>query len=509
MMSNTIKIYCENTQGSLFVNAGTTLLQLSEMVAPRTQHEAPVIAGYVNNRLKELDFKIYAPLTVRFIDATHFEGIRVYQRTLFFVLDKAIRDLFPQWVLHIKHAVGKGFYCEIEGRSEISEIELAQITERMKTLIAQNIPIVRERIRCEEALELCHKLHAEDKAELLHTRPHLYVSIYNMADLVGYFYGTLAISTGYVDRFTLHKYYQGFRIATPKRSNPEQIEEMVPQDKMFEVFNEYTERVEIMDVATTGALNAKILKGEGGALIRMAEALQEKSVGQIADQIFTQHTHGGARIIMISGPSSSGKTTFSKRLGVQLSILGMHPVLISLDDYFVNRAHTPRDENGEYDFEALEAVDIPTFNNDLNRLLQGEEVDMPRYNFITGEREYNNHLLKMDERSMLVVEGIHGLNPNLTPMIEPQMKFKIYVSALTTIAMDNLNRISTTDNRLLRRITRDYRTRGNNATSTLQRWESVRRGEDRHIFPNQEQADVMFNSSLFYELSVLKNFVQP
>ena len=278
---------------------------------------------------------------------------------------------------------------------------------------------------------------------------------------------------------------------------------------MFEVFNEYNRWVEIIGVANIGALNEKILDHKGGNLLRIAESLHEKSVGYIADRIAERHKQGKAKIVLISGPSSSGKTTFAKRLGIQLSIWGLDPVLISLDDYFIDREKTPRDENGEYDFEALEAIDVPMFNDHLNRLIHGEEIDMPRYNFISGKREFLGRKLKMKNNSVLVIEGIHGLNPKLTPQIEADMKFKIYVSALTSISIDNLNRVATTDNRLIRRIVRDYRTRGNNATDTLRRWESVRRGEDKHIFPNQEQADMIFNSSLFYELAVLKDYVRP
>lgn len=509
MITETVKIYCENTNSHLFVQQGTSLMQVAEMLSIPTHPYAPLLACYVNNRLRELNFKIYTPLTLRFIDITHFEGMRVYQRTLFFILYKAVHDLYPERILHIKHAVAKGFYCEIEGMEDISDEELGRVRNRMQDIINQNIPIVRNRITFDEAIEILKKNRLDDKLSLLETRPHLYVSIYNMADVVGYFYGVLVISTGYIHMFDIHKYYKGFRIATPQRTDPSHIEEEVPQNKMFEVFNEYNRWVEIIGVANIGALNEKILDHKGGNLLRIAESLHEKSVGYIADRIAERHKQGKAKIVLISGPSSSGKTTFAKRLGIQLSIWGLDPVLISLDDYFIDREKTPRDENGEYDFEALEAIDVPMFNDHLNRLIHGEEIDMPRYNFISGKREFLGRKLKMKNNSVLVIEGIHGLNPKLTPQIEADMKFKIYVSALTSISIDNLNRVATTDNRLIRRIVRDYRTRGNNATDTLRRWESVRRGEDKHIFPNQEQADMIFNSSLFYELAVLKDYVRP
>lgn len=508
-MNDTVRIVCENTGRSLFVNRGTSLLQIAEILSLGEREDRPFLAAYVNNRLKELDFAVYSPVSIRYVDITHFEGMRVYQRTLFFVLQKAVYDLFPERKLHIKHSVAKGFYCEIEGMEDLSDEQIVRIKERMRAIVAQDLPIVRQKVTSAEAEAMYEALGLDDKIALLRTRPHLYVTVYSMADLVGYFYGALAVSTGYVSRFDLHPYYKGFRMVLPQRTDPTKFEELVPQDKMFEVFSEYTRWVDVIGVANIGSLNARILEGGGSDLIRIAEALHEKALGNLADRIYERHRDGGARIVLISGPSSSGKTTFAKRLGIQLSILGMRPVLVSLDDYFVDREKTPLDEDGEYDYEALEAIDVGRFNDDLAALLAGREVGMPRYNFITGKSEPNHRTLRMDERSVLLIEGIHGLNPRLTPQIDAAMKFKVYVSALTSIAMDDLNRIATTDNRLIRRIVRDHRTRGNSATATLRRWESVRRGEDKHIFPNQEQADVMFNSSLFYELAVLKDCVWP
>ena len=506
-MNDTIKIYCENTASELHVNPGTSMAQVIAMLAIRNPN--PFLAGYVNNRLKELYYKIYSPVSLRFVDITHFEGMRVYQRTLFFVLQKAVSDLFPGQKLYIKHSVAKGFYCEIEGMEDITPDQLRAIDERMRELVAQDIPIIRQRLLSAEAVQLYTKLGMEDKVALLETRPHLYVTLYTMADLSGYFYGALAPTTGYVPLFGLHKYYKGIHLSVPCRTNPSRLENMVPQHKMFDVFSEYTRWVDVLGVATIGVLNTRILEGGGGDLIKIAEAFHEKKLASIADQIAAAHETGGGRIVLISGPSSSGKTTFAKRLGIQLRILGLHPVLVSLDDYFVDREHTPLDEKGEYDYEALEAIDIELFNRHLAQLLDGQEVEIPRYDFITGKRVFAGNRLQVDDRSVLIIEGIHGLNPGLTPHIDNKLKFKIYVSAFTSISMDNMNRIATTDNRLIRRIVRDYRTRGNDATATLRRWESVRRGEDLHIFPNQEQADVMFNSSLFYEIAVLKSFVEP
>ena len=371
-MNDTVRIVCENTGRSLFVNRGTSLLQIAEILSLGEREDRPFLAAYVNNRLKELDFAVYSPVSIRYIDITHFEGMRVYQRTLFFVLQKAVYDLFPGRKLHIKHSVAKGFYCEIEGMEDLSDEQIVRIKERMRAIVAQDLPIVRQKVTSAEAEAMYEALGLDDKIALLRTRPHLYVTVYSMADLVGYFYGALAVSTGYVSRFDLHPYYKGFRMALPQRTDPTKLEELVPQDKMFEVFSEYTRWVDVIGVANIGSLNARILEGGGSDLIRIAEALHEKALGNLADRIYKRHRDGGARIVLISGPSSSGKTTFAKRLGIQLSILGMRPVLVSLDDYFVDREKTPLDEDGEYDYEALEAIDVGRFNDDLAALLLQE-----------------------------------------------------------------------------------------------------------------------------------------
>ena len=506
-MTETVKVICENNGCQLHVNMGTPLLEVMKMLSLHNDH--PFLAAYVNNKIKELDYRIYCPLSVRFIDITHYEGMRVYQRTLFFTLSKAVYDLYPERKFRIKHSVSKGFYCEIEGMDDIPQSEIDAIKSRMNELVAQDIPIVRQRVLAQEAEEMYRRLGFEDKIALLHTRPRLYATIYSLANMVGYFYGALAVSTGYIHLFDVRKYYNGLYLAIPKRTEPDQLEPMIHQDKMFDIFKEYKAWVDVMGVSTIGSLNAKVLEGKASELIKVAEAFHEKKLGSIADSILDANVSRGARLVLISGPSSSGKTTFAKRLGIQLRILGLNPVLISLDDYFVEREKTPKDENGDYDYEALEALDVPAFNEHLNTLMNGGSVDVPRYDFITGKRQWHEKPLSLDERSVLVVEGIHGLNPELTKQVDDRYKFKIYFSAFTSVSMDDLSRISTTDNRLLRRIVRDYRTRGNDATATLRRWESVRRGEDRHIFPYQENADVMFNSSLFYEISVLRGFVEP
>ena len=506
-MDDTVKVICENSDSHLYVNMGTSLGQVAAMIG--VEGPNPYLAAYVNNELRELDYKIYSPISVRFIDITHFEGIRVYQRTLFFVLNKAVIDLFPGQRLRIKHSVAKGFYCEIDGFDDIPQTDIDRIRARMDEIIMHDIPIVRQKILAEEAEALYAKFGFEDKIALLRTRPHLYVTIYSLANIVGHFYGALAPSTRYIHLFDLKKYGQGIYIAVPKRINPQELENMVNQEKMFEIFREYKDWVDILGVSNIGSLNAMVLNGQSSELIKVAEAVHEKKLANIADQISEANHARGVKIVLISGPSSSGKTTFAKRLGIQMRILGLKPVLISLDDYFVDREKTPKDEEGNYDYEALEALDIDTFNKHLNMLLNGQAVDVPRYDFITGKRQQRDVPLSLDQRSVLVIEGIHGLNPKLTPQVEDRYKFKIYVSAFTSISLDDLTRIPTTDNRLLRRIVRDYKTRGNNAADTLRRWGSVRRGEDKHIFPYQEEADVMFNSSLFYEIAVLKNLAEP
>ena len=506
-MNDTIKVICENGFGELEVPMGTPLLEVAERLTPGLH---PFLAAFVNNRIKELSYKIYAPVTIRFVDITSFAGIRVYQRTAWFLLQKAVKDLYPGQTLHIRHSMGQsGFYCEIDGIDELTPDEAAQLRDRMRELSVRNLPITRQRMLTTEVRARYAEEGFTDKIALLDTRPRLYSQLYTLDDTAGYFYGSLAPSTGYVTLFDIEPYYNGFYLALPLRTSPDTLHRNVHQEKMFGIFQEYQSWVRIMGVPTVGDVNSKVLAGDGGGLIKLAEAFHERKFAWVADTIYDAHLSRGARMVLISGPSSSGKTTSAKRLGIQLGVLGLNPVLISLDDYFVEREKTPRDEKGDYDFEALEAVDVELFNDHLNRLLKGETVRIPRYNFITGKREFHEQPLQMEERSVLVIEGIHGLNPKLTPHVAADMKFKIYVSALTSIAMDNLNRIATTDSRLIRRIVRDHRTRGNSATDTLRRWESVRRGEDKHIFPNQEQADLMFNSSLFYELSVLKDYVRP
>ena len=507
-MSDTLPVICENAGRTIEVAMGTTLLEVERQLRLDGPH--PFLASYVNNRIKELNYRIYKPVTVRFIDITSFEGIRVYQRTISFILQKAVRELFPDRTLYIRHSLGaSGFYCEISGFGPIPAEHLDAIKARMRGIIDRNLPIQGVKMLTDTARKIYEGFGMTDKIALLDSRPRLYSKIYTIDSLPGYFYGALTPSTGYTPQFDLHSYYNGFFIALPLRTDPTRLHQSVHQEKMFDVFHQYQSWVEIMGVPTVGQLNSKVLAGDASELIKIAEAFHENKLAQVAGCVAEANRERGVRLVLISGPSSSGKTTFAKRLGVQLRVLGLNPVLISLDDYFVDREKTPRDENGEYDYEALEAIDLEQFNDHLKRLERGESVDIPRYDFISGTRQWHDNPLQLDERSVLIVEGIHGLNPALTPGVPESRKFKIYVSCFTSVALDNVSRIATSDNRLLRRLTRDYRTRGNDALSTLARWESVRRGEEKHIFPYQENADVMFNSSLFYEISVLRRFAEP
>ncbi len=506
-MNQEISILCTNTSSTLTLEAGSTLEQIAAITSATLRY--PIIAGYVNNRLRELKSPVYESSTVTFIDRTSFSGARVYERTASFIMQKAIEDLFPEHHLRIRHSIGNnGFYCEVDGIERLSTAQIHSIEQRMHEIIRLDLPIIRTKRPTDEIRQIYSERGYFDKVELLETRPRLYSVLYQLDHTYGYFYGSLAPSAAYVDLFELRPYYKGAILALPQRNNPAKIVPAVRQEKLFDIFREYQSWVNIMGVPTVGKLNAKVLEGDSSELIKIAEAFHEKKLSTVADSIAADVEQGG-RMVLISGPSSSGKTTTAKRLGIHLQVLGLDPVLISLDDYFVNRVDTPKDENGNYDFEALEAIDIAQFNDHLRRLFAGESIAIPRYDFISGTRKWHDHPLTLSPSSILIVEGIHALNPALTPAIEESLKYKIYVSCITSVAMDNLSRISTSDNRLLRRLTRDYTGRGKSAIDTLSQWGSVRRGEERHIFPYQEEADVIINSSLFYEISVIRAFAEP
>ena len=506
-MDNRIRVYCENTASYIDVAMGTSLLGL--LAELEIENSEKYLAAYVNNRLKELNYRVYTPISIRFIDITHFEGHRVYQRTVTFILQAAMAQLYPDNQFHIRHSLGSGVYCEAASKELFSSEECREIEAAARAIVAENITIQRRKEQTVDIVEKFEKAGYPDKAKLLSSRPRLYNDIYYMGQNIGYFFGPLAPSSGYADRFDIYPYKEGFVVAMPDRVNPAKMGRIPKAEKMGGLFHQFHEWMDIVGVPTVGELNSRILQGDTSELIKIAEAVHSRQFSNIADKIYQAHDERGVKVVLISGPSSSGKTTSAKRIGIQLRVLGLQPVLISLDDYFVNREDTPKDENGDYDYEALEALDLVRLNDDLCRLIAGESVEIPRYDFITGTRKWHEHPLQLTERSILIMEGIHGLNPKLTPALPDDIKFKIYLSCFTSVAMDNITRIHTTDNRLLRRITRDYRTRGNNGYDTIARWQSVRRGEDKHIFPYQENADVMVNTSLFYELGVLRPIVEP
>ena len=506
-MVATVSLRLLNNASTIEVEMGTTLMDVLNKI--ELDNPYPILAARVNNRYKELGYHIYKPVEVEFFDMRHFEGYRVYQRTLSFVMQRASYELFPERKLRIRHTLGNGFYAEFDDRKSLSAEDASLLKLRMEDIVARDLPIRRVKRLASEVAEEYRKYDFDDRLELINTRPQLYRTVNYLGDMPGYFYGALAPSSGYVAHFDLRPYYNGFYVALPARTNPEQVTTAIHHDKMFDIFHEYQQWIDIMGVPTVGDLNRRVMEGDSSELIKIAEAFHENKIAAIARSIAEANSERGVRMALISGPSSSGKTTFSKRLGVQLRVLGLDPVLIALDDYFVDRDKTPLDENGKPDFEALEAIDLGTLNEHLRLLAEGKSVEIPRYDFISGRRQWHEKPLQLSERSILIMEGIHALNPNLTPGIADGQKFKIYISCFTSVAMDNFSRIPTTDNRLLRRTIRDNATRGNDALRTLTMWPDVRRGEERHIFPYQENANVMFNSSLFYEISVLRAIAEP
>jgi len=505
-MRKQVEIVCSNTQEKRKIAPGLNLSEIANEFNVKLNN--PIIGAMVNNTLKELSYEAYSPKTINFIDISHPAGMRMYQRSLFFVLQKAVKDLIPGSSIRIEHSVSKGFYCEIDGCNQSLELPLIfNIGDRMREIIADDIPFRRDKMQTKDVVEMFEGIGYHEKAKLFRTRPKLYTSVYYLGDAADYFFGSLVPSTGYLKVFDLVKYYKGMLLRIPKRSKLDEVEDIEIQSKMFEIFQEYKDWVDILGVGSVASINEQVQQGFSSELIKISEALHEKKVSQIADKIYCRRDK--VQVVLISGPSSSGKTTFAKRLSVQLKVSGLKPYTISLDNYFVDRDKTPLDENGDFDFESLNALDVELFNNDLVRLLNGEEVELPKFSFEQGKRFYDNTFLKINGNGIIVIEGIHALNPDLTPLISAEKKYKIYVSALTSLSFDGINRIPTTDNRLIRRIIRDNKYRGYSALDTIRRWESVRRGEDKNIFPYQEQADVMFNSALLYELSVLKRYAEP
>jgi uridine kinase len=485
---------------------GTTLGEIAETM--KIENGTPILGAYVNNRVKPLDYEIVKPRQIAFFDYSNRDGQRMYIRTLSFVLYSAVRNLWPEASLKIDHAISKGYYCEIEGMGRpFTDEDMWSVQDEMQSIINRDIPVERKMVLAETAIGLYEKEGLLSKAELFREYGRLYAPLFSINGHVNFFYGHMLTSTGCIKNFGVERYYDGLLLRFPVPGNMEELEQAVGQDKLFGIFREHKNWAEILGIKDISQLNSITRSNRYGDIIKISEALHEKKIVEIASKISDKRN--GANIILIAGPSSSGKTTFSRRLGIQLAVNGLHTIEISIDDFFKDREHTPRDENGEYDFESLEAIDINYFNEFLLNLMAGEEVAVPRFDFHQGQRVFSGKKIKMQKDNILIIEGIHGLNPALTPRIDPQKTFRIFVSALTQISIDEHTYIPTTDNRLLRRIVRDSKYRGYDARTTIQRWPSVRRGEEKHIFTYQENADIMFNSALIYELAVLKKYADP
>lgn len=502
-MSNKLKIYCKNIDRYVDITGGETLLDIFSRLSDEIKF-TPICAR-VNNKTEDLQFPVFAPKMVEFLPITSSSGERTYIRSLCMMLYKSVVDCFPGARLRIEHSISRGYYCRLIGEGlEANDEVVETLRNHMHELVERNIPFERKERLTKDVISIFERQGLNDKVTLLKTTHELYTVYYRLDNVCDSYYGNLAPFTGMLRVFDLKPFKEGFLLLAFNPANTDEPQQPITQEKMYQAFTDYVKFNHIVGVRNVGQLNKAVEEGESAMLINVSEALHNKRISTIADDITERFKSGGAKITMIAGPSSSGKTTFTKRLAIQLITNLLEPKMISLDDYFVDRHHTPIDENGEFDYESLYALDLELFNSDLNRLLAGEEVELPYYNFATGMREYRGNKIKLNDRSILLIEGIHGLNPELTKHIEPSMKYRIYVSALTTISIDDHNWIPTTDNRLLRRIIRDNKFRGTNAIETIKRWPSVRRGEEKWIFPYQENADSTFNSSLLFELGVLK-----
>jgi len=506
MTEETITIYCENTQTTLKAPVGTTLLDIYHLVGEPLKYRP--MSARVNRRVEGLDYRCYTAVDVEFVDYTHPAGFRTYVRSLCFVLTRAVNDLYPDATFDLEHSISKGYFCAFDDRRAMSAKQVAQISQRMQEIIDADIPFTPKTIRTNDAIEMFRSRGMNDKALLIETTGMAYTSYYEMDSYVDYFYGCLTPSSGYINLFGLIPYEDGMLLQVPRRDYPTRLEEPVRQDSMYRAYKEHLGLQRMMGINNVGELNRAVANGEARRIVMVSEAMQEKQIARIAEKI-GQRYNDGVRVVLIAGPSSSGKTTFCKRLEIQLVTNLLTPIGISLDDYYLNRKNTPRDENGDYDFESLYAIDLPYFYSDLKKLINGERIDVPSFNFETGERFYSGRTMQMHDRSVLILEGIHGLNPELTASVSPSCLFRIYVSALTTISLDGHNWIPTSDNRLLRRLIRDHRSRGYSAKETIAMWPRIRKGEDRWIFPFQENVDTTFNSAMIYELAVLRRYVEP
>lgn len=503
-MKQVIQIRCKNNKKTQKVEIGSTLFDVFSSFDLKMTH-GPVSAR-VNNKVEGMHYRVYNSKDVEFLDMTTASGSRAYTRTLFFVLCKAVQDIYPATDVVIDIPVSNGFYVDIRLGRPIVDEDVNIIRRRMQEIIDARMPIRRFTVPTEDAITLFQEKGDVEKVKLLKTSGSIYTTYYKIGEYVDYYYGTLLTNTSQLYLFGLEKYYDGMLLRIPSLKNPDELGEMTRQDKMFDIFKEHHRWQEILGIRTVGDFNQAIEAGHATDIINISEALQEKKLAKIAEDIAQRK---GVKLVLLAGPSSSGKTTSCKRLSIQLAVNGLKPLQISLDDYFVDRDKTPKDENGEYDFESIYALNLDLLNDQFNALFRGEEVELPKYDFPSGKSIKSGKKLKLEPNNVLVVEGIHALNPELTAHIPEEQIYRVYASALTTILLDNHNYIPTTDNRLLRRIIRDYKYRGVSAQETIHRWPSVRAGENKWIFPFQENADAMLNTAMLYELSVLKMQAEP
>ena len=513
----TVKIYCENTGAYHEVPVGTTLKDVSDEICPQTGDSLPVLAALVDNKLKSLDYKNINPHNVRFVGYDHPDGRRTYIRSLCFVLQNVVRMMFPDKVLAIDYSLPSGLYCELRERTTmedgnpkvffLTDDQIYSIAEEMRKMIEADLPFSKAMLELEECMSLFSANHQYEKVDLFRTLGRFYNNVYFLDGQADTFYGPLAASTGVLKTFDIIGFNDGFCLQYPMDGYPAKVLPMKRQSKIAKALDEHSDWCSVMGVRGIGKLNAKVLSGEIVDLINLSEALHERKYAAIADQIYARR--GSVKIVFIAGPSSSGKTSTSKRLALQCRILGLNPKVIELDNYFVERELTPRDENGEYDFECLGAMDLKLLGQQLNDLLAGKEVETPRFDFKEGRKYFEGNFMKLEDKDILIMEGIHALNPAMIPDVDPSKVFRVYASALTSLSIDENNNISTSDNRMLRRMIRDNRTRGIVPEDTIMRWQSVRRGENRNIFPFQENADAVFNSAHIFELPVLKYYAEP
>ena len=503
-MENLVKVHVLNNDRVVEVPIGSTIEEVYALSGVEIEH-GPISAN-VNNKVEGMHYRVYKQKQVEFLDITSSSGSRAYTRSLFFVLCKAVHDLFTPCKVSIDIPVSNGYYVNLNIGRPVTLDDAGAIRRRMQEIIDAGYPIHRHETTTKEAIELFDSLHNRSKVKLLQSTGRLFTTYYDIDGYVDYYYGSLLTNTRQIYLFGVEKYFDGLLLRLPSREHPNELGEMTHQDKMFGIFKEHHQWQDILGLRTIGDLNETIMKGHSSELIQISEALQEKKIAKIADEIAQRK---GIKLVLIAGPSSSGKTTTCKRLSVQLAVNGIHPVGISLDDYFLDRDKTPKDEKGDYDFEHLHALNLPLLNEQLTALFRGDEVELPRYNFQKGKSEWSGKKLQLKGNEVLVVEGIHALNPELTSEIPNDQIFRVYASALTTILLDNHNYVPTTDNRLLRRIIRDYKYRGVNAQETIRRWPSVRAGENKWIFPFQENADAMFNTAMLFELAVIKSQAEP